>query len=389
MKANPVVLKAIAGGVLAAGAAAAYSVAQVPAKRSDLGTIRALSSRLQSQPAAPETSLSVPELLPAGGPQVTPKPQPSPRPVRPSGARPAPRPAPTPAKPAEKPEVATPAPAPESPVKNIALVGVTHADERDTAWLVDTSSNERESVAEGGQAFGFTIKDVEEDAVILARDGQDYTVRLGEKQVYVASADPLSEGADFGQGMNQGRGRRDRGGFGGQGGARRNGGPGGWNRGSFGGRGGRNRGGFGGNDSAIVFGGGSAGSSSFGNRSGFSGNRGGYPSSNRGSSARGGFGGSGFSGGGGFSRGQGGSSNPFSSASNGAGTTSNPQTARRNGSTYSGGIGGTTTAPEPITNPQTQRRLGTSSANQPAFGQQQQQYGGFNQGRGQGSTRGR
>lgn len=402
MKANPVLLKAIAGGVLVAGAAAAYTVAQAPAKPADLSTVRALSSKLQGQPAETETTLSVPQLNPGPGPQVPVRPQPAVKPVAPPKPAAAPKPEPAPKAPEKTPAPApAPAPVPESPVKNIALVGVTHTDQRATAWLVDTSSNQREEAAQGASAFGFTIKNVEDDAVVLERAGQDYTVRMGEKQVQVASADPVSTtpdaGGDFGGGFGNGRGRR--GGFGqngfGGGGFGQNGfggrsrGFGGFGGRSFGGRGfgggGSTSGGSGGSDSAMVFGGGNSGSSGFqgrGFQSGSRGGRGGFSGGGGGGYSGGGFSGGGGGGFQGFQGRQGGGSNPFSSASTGTASTSNPQTARRNGSTLAGGFGGGgSDAPAPITNPQTQRRLGTSSANQPAFGQQQQQGGGYGQGR--------
>lgn len=379
MKANPLVLKATAAGVLLAGAAAAYAVGQAPVQRADVSQVKALASKVQSLPVSADDNLSVPPLpVPAAPPAVADKAvMRFSAPILPPGRSFAA----APVKPVThvKPEApAPPAPpaVPDSPVKNIALVGVTHADNKNSAWLVDTSNSNKETVSQGERAWGFTVKDVQDDEVTLERSGQDYVIRMGDKQVQVAEASftaaPGEDGSgDFGDGQGQGRGRRNRsggqnGGFGRNGGGQNSGFG---NRGNFGGG---NRGGGGATNSAgaspMIFGGGQNGGGGFGNRGSF----GGGNNYRRQASAGGGYtggGGGGYGGGGGntnFRTSQGGS-NPFSSASS-AGSTSNPQTARRSGASLVGGATGTS-APKAITNPQTQRRLGTTSSNTPAFGQ--------------------
>lgn len=370
----------LAGGVAWAGA---LLMSPPEAAKAETGTIRRLAGRIGRDSGA---KVSDPTVAPVSALPEPPAPAPAPRAAakpaaKPSSAAAARPPAVTPPPPGPAPVVQ-----PEDPVKNIALTGVAHEGGRDVAFLLDLKSNEREQVRAGDRAFGFTLRKVEPESVVLARGSSEYTVRLGDKAVpdiYLASADT---GSSFGDPNNPfgGRGRFGRGGDGFNFGR---GGRGEGRRGfsGFGNRGGgfsRRFGGFGGDgSSATVFstggdgargfsggrfsGGSSSGSSSWRDR-----NRGGggfqatvqFPA----------FGGGGFGGWNGRS-----SRNTSSTASR---STSNPQTARRNSSayTYSGGAsggGGGMDTPEPISNPQTQRRLGTTSG--PAFGEGQgSQYGG-------------
>lgn len=277
--------------------------------------------------------------------------------------------------------------APESPVKNIALMGVTYQDNRDVAWLVNLENQERDEVSVGEDGFGFQVKEIGPESVVLARGSDQFTVRLGDKQILVNEAPAVVASADTGGG---GEGRRGRGQWGGG------------NAGGFGGRGGRggfgqgggrgNRGNWGGrsfasnsfgNSTPTVFGGGNSSGAGGGQRGvnraangGFSGRAGGGFSGRTG----GGFGG-GFTGRGGFGGGfqmGGGANNQF--AANASGPTSNPQTARRRGGQLIGGATAIET-PQAITNPQTQRRLGSASTGA-AFGQSSPANGFGGNGRG-------
>jgi hypothetical protein len=380
-----------AGLILAGGVAWAGAVLMSPPLHpsTETGTIRQLAQRMAGTPAEP---LPEPGAAPV---TILPAPQSGSAPARPA-ARPAVKET-KPSTPAAKPPSTVPPPgpapviAPEDPVKNIALTGVGSEGGRDVAFLLDLSNNEREQVRAGDQAFGFTLRKVQPDSVVLARGSSEYTVRLGDKtvpEVNVASADPSgADGQDnpFGNG---GFGGRRFGGFGGGGFGGRGGFGGGFPGGGFGGRrfggfnggfGGRGMGGDGGN--AMVF---SSGTGPGGTApSSFSGGSGSTSSSYSGrrNTTYNGGGGGGYQGPpmiftGNFNGGFGGSRS--SSGTTSRTNTSNPQTARRNGNAYtytgSGGAGSQGDTPQPINNPQTQRRLGTTSG--PAFGQDPStQYG--------------
>lgn len=291
--------------------------------------------------------------------------------ARPAPARPRPQPEPrrnaAPSLPPGAPPLPA-APVAEDAVKNLALLGVTYADGKDAAWLMDLGNRNRETAAVGEAVLGFTVKEIEPDRVLLTRGGRDYSLRLGEKPILVASASPNSNASAGDLGGDDapfGFGPGGPGGPGGRGGAgsRFAGGPGGFGGfGGFGGPGGAfgNRfGGFGGGGGFSAPGSGSSTSSNSG-----SGGGGGGFTPPGGGFAGGGFGGGGFAGGGaGQSFGASGASSTTSRAS---GSTSNPQTARRQGSRLTGDAD-PVEQPAAIVNPQTQRRTGSS--NQPAFGQ--------------------
>ncbi|MCC2667731.1 MAG: hypothetical protein K0Q72_202 [Armatimonadetes bacterium] len=372
-----------AAGVLVAGAAWAGTVYRTEPKVSgpNPAQLRTLAERLAT--SVPESDPLLDTAPSYGAPRIS-LPAPAKKSSTPAPARiTAPRlPAVTPAPTVTEVKTPAPAPAPQpvSPVKSIALMGVTNRGDVETAWLVNVDSQERELAEVGDRAFGLTIKEIEPEAVVLTGGGEDYLLRLGDKQipVQVASTSVGDDAAGmdpFGGGR---RGRNGAGGQGSQGGGRRSGwgGAGGAGGGSSWG-GGRNRGNFG-SMGASSFGGGSGGSSFSSNsgNSGFSGLRGGNTmSSNSGRSRSGGGfsggGGGGFSGGG-FGGGRGGSSNTSQFAAGTSGPTSNPQTARRRG----GQLTGDTPAqpmPAAISNPQTQRRIGSSSG--AAFGMAQNNIG--------------
>ena len=77
-------------------------------------------------------------------------------------------------------KTAAPAPAPAvstTPVQSIALLGITNAGRGDTAWLVHLGSREREIAGAGESAFGFTVKAVRAESVVLTRGGVDSVLR--------------------------------------------------------------------------------------------------------------------------------------------------------------------------------------------------------------------
>lgn len=234
--------------------------------------------------------------------------------------------------PPASPKTVTPAPAvdpPDSPVQNIALMGVTHTDGEDQAWLVDVSTQEREVVDEGDAAWGFTVKQIAEEQIVLARGTDQFTIRLGEKEIPVNEAPAvdttqLTQNRRWGGGGgNRNRSSRE---------ARRN-----MMRQMMANRGRSS----GGRSSGRSWSRSSSSSSNWNrNRSRNSGGRSFTPR------LRGNFGGWA----GGRNRNQ-----PAA-----PGPTSNPQTARRRGGQLVGGADPLPT-PAPIANPQTQRRLGTTS----------------------------
>jgi hypothetical protein len=364
-----------AGSLLLVGGAWAGSIYRsAPAYRGpDTAQLEALAGRLQTSSVATLEALPDPPVVSAPRRVVTPAaparvavapvvaaPRVNAPVLPPAGSAPSAAPAPVvvPAKPAE------------SPVKSLALMGLTHRGKEDTAWLVDISNMERETAEVGDRAFGFTVKEIGAETVLLSRNGTEYELRLGEKSIPTPPSQvvAMNDGSGFGEAGdfgNGGMGRRGRGqgrqsGFSGFGGQGR-----GSSRSGFGG----GRGSFGSTGSAPSFG-------SSNNSSGFGGNRGNRQSSNSGSSFGGNRGGSSFGGnrgstgfsGGTGGRNFGGSSSMTSQFAAGGTTasTSNPQTARRRGSRLSGDTPAQPT-PQAIANPQTQRRIGTSSGT--AFGQ--------------------
>ncbi len=313
-----------AAGCITLGAAVAAQIAfSRPATPTpETQTLRRLADRLAAEPlpvvqptVPPVASRQIVDDAPIEAPR--PKAAPSPRSSRP------PRPT------AQSPEAARQALA--DAIQNIALMGVTHQGDEDRVWLVDISNNERQVVSEGEDAFGFTIREIDDESVHLTRGAHKWELKLGEKQIPPLAEDayiPLVTANTTGNGW-QGGGRGGDGGRGDRG--RSNGGN--WGGGQPWGGGGsqrsnRNRGGWGNRGFRPTFGGG--------------------------------FRGGGVGGGGSF-----GGSNQGNRSSGVQLSTSNPQTARRRGSPL---VGGAEPMPGPaaVSNPQTVRRRGTSSGQ--AFG---------------------
>jgi hypothetical protein len=313
-----------AAGTLLLGVAYAGSLYLRPPAVSgpDPNTLRELAERTAAQQRAlTPVSLEVPAAVSVPRP-VTPPPPRRTQIARKRATRPT-APAPPP------PVYPSGGPAPEdvgSPVKNIAVMGVTVRDNVDRAWLVDLETQERAVAAEGEEAFGFTIKDIEGDNVLLARADDEYPLRLGEKQIPVVEApEPPAATTSTTTANNVSRPNR----------ANRR-----WQR----------------RQASAVSGGRSR-------------NRGNWSRSNRGNNR------------GNTRRGRGGGFSPQAIAQRAASaqrgnrqsgasfaapaTTSNPQTARRSGARLVGGQ----RIPEPsaLNNPQTRRRRGSTSG--PAFGQ--------------------
>jgi len=72
------------------------------------------------------------------------------------------------------------------PAAHLALFGLTRVGSDAQVWLMDTTNGQREMAAPGGSAFGFTVASVGPDSVTLSRDGRQYVLRLGQKQLPVA-----------------------------------------------------------------------------------------------------------------------------------------------------------------------------------------------------------
>lgn len=316
-----------AAGVLAFGAACAANVYLKPPsyRGPDTAQLRQLADRVSAAPPLQEAPLYVPPARHYQAPEVMTQ-------VR---TRQVAAPVITPTrKPVQEPTPQPSKPTPEAAVKQIALTGVTQQGDAPTAWLVDIETHERETVALGESAFGFVVKEIGAESVLLAQDGEEFTVHMGDKEIPVEEPDPsltLAQPVAVNPNDGVGRwGRRNLGGFSGGGNrsSRWSGGGGGWN-------GGGNRSGGGGNR------GGSRGGTAFNNfsRPQFGGNFGGFGGQN------------------------------FNQRNNRNSTlnrpTSNPQEARRRGGRLMGGAN-PIPAPASITNPQTSRRRGTNSGR--AFG---------------------
>ncbi|HEU4752107.1 MAG TPA: hypothetical protein VFU47_03285, partial [Armatimonadota bacterium] len=76
---------------------------------------------------------------------------------------------------------------PQPPV-DLALIGVTSIGDRSQAWLVDLRTRERKTVDLGDEAFGYRVKRVQPEQVVLSRGGRDYVLRLGQKRVPTVAA---------------------------------------------------------------------------------------------------------------------------------------------------------------------------------------------------------
>jgi hypothetical protein len=90
---------------------------------------------------------------------------------------------------------AAPKPAPQAAPRNLALVGVTQVGTRSQAWLMDTDSRTKETVSPGGMAFGFRVKSVGPEQVLLTRGGKEYALRLGERPIPTVAAVPVRTAA--------------------------------------------------------------------------------------------------------------------------------------------------------------------------------------------------
>lgn len=365
-----------AAAILLAGAAGAGSLymARPRYQGPDPSQLRELASRLREEPLEPSAGddlFAAPALEPPAAATPAPareKPKPAP-----SVAEPTAKPA-APSAPAEKKEAPAPASAapsapaapsqPEDPLRNIALVGVTQEASGAQAFLVDLASGRREVAGVGETAFGFTVREVGSESVRLARGSDEFTLRLGDKQV------PTQQASAAGTAIPAAAS--------GPGGP---GGPGGFGPpGFFRGEGGGFRGPDGGSSdsrdrmreffrSRFGSSGGSGGSytpisSSGDSRSSSGESR--YRSS--GSSSSSSSSGSGFFPFWAFGGGRRSSTETASDTR----PTSNPQTARRRGVQLIGDQEPMPT-PEPISNPQTLRRLGTTTG--PAFGEASQGSG--------------
>ena len=67
------------------------------------------------------------------------------------------------------------------PTQNLRLEGVTALGDHASAWLVDRSSGRKITVAPGEAAFGFTVKQVAPERVVLSRGGREFTLHMGDQ----------------------------------------------------------------------------------------------------------------------------------------------------------------------------------------------------------------
>ena len=82
----------------------------------------------------------------------------------------------------------TSAPGSAVPPRNLALIGVTRVGDLSKAWLVNLDTNRRETAGPGGLAFGYRVKQVGADRVILTRSGRQFILKLGDREVPVREA---------------------------------------------------------------------------------------------------------------------------------------------------------------------------------------------------------
>jgi hypothetical protein len=82
------------------------------------------------------------------------------------------------------------------------LIGVTQLGDQVRAWLVDLDTQQRDTVGVGDSAFGFAVKQVGAESVVLTRGGRDFVLRLGQKPTVtgaVPSVQPQALSANGGQ----------------------------------------------------------------------------------------------------------------------------------------------------------------------------------------------
>ena len=75
-----------------------------------------------------------------------------------------------------------------NPTRNLRLEGVTALGDHSSAWLVDRSSGRKMTVAPGEAAFGFTVKRVTPEQVVLSRGDREFTLRMGDQAQPIISA---------------------------------------------------------------------------------------------------------------------------------------------------------------------------------------------------------
>lgn len=79
---------------------------------------------------------------------------------------------------------------PQAAPRNLALVGVTQVGNRSQAWLMDMDRGTKETVSPGDLAFGFRVKSVGPEQVLLIRGGKEFALRLGERSIPTVAAVP-------------------------------------------------------------------------------------------------------------------------------------------------------------------------------------------------------
>ena len=226
------------GGGAALILVAAQLLAKPAAPRTGTPAVRTNAGRTTAAPAesaAPRTT-AVPRMALAGDPPVrelfrplvVQRTQQSGASVRASGAPPLPRAGgrrqTTAAAPANSSGPTPTLPAAESPaapagptgptVSDIQMLGVVEMDGSPQVLLKKTSTGESRYFPKGEEAFGFTVQEIKDSEVTLAREGKTDTVRMSSAVTIEGPGGTVSAGSSGFNGGGGGRGGR-RGGIGG------------------------------------------------------------------------------------------------------------------------------------------------------------------------------
>jgi hypothetical protein len=183
-RATRTILSATAA-VLVAGAALAARIYSAPtrAQGPDAGQVAALAAAVRdAERASPRPSLDAARLPEPAPP--TPDAAPTPRTAATQASARAVKAAPEILKPAREEALPPAAPAPRratpTRLKNLAMVAVTHSDGWERVRIQNVQSREQEEVGEGESAFGYFVKSVQPEEVVLTQEGREFLLRLGD-----------------------------------------------------------------------------------------------------------------------------------------------------------------------------------------------------------------
>lgn len=73
---------------------------------------------------------------------------------------------------------------------DVALLGVTQVGDVTRVLLMDLRTRRRETAVVGGAAFGFNVKRIGTESVVLSRGGKEFTLRMGDKPLPPAAGAP-------------------------------------------------------------------------------------------------------------------------------------------------------------------------------------------------------